>query len=67
MPAPMRTGMRMVVMRKALVRTRSRYSRFAMSQTLCIDFASYGFDKYLFKRRLHDFEAGDARLRDGVG
>ena len=54
-------------MRKALVRTRSRYSRFAMSQTLCIDFASYGFDEDLFERGLHDLEAGDARFGDGLG
>ena len=49
------------MMRKLLVRTRSRYSRFAMSQTLCIDFASYGvFDEDLFECGLHDLEAGDA-------
>src|SRR5271157_2730007 len=76
MPPPMRTGMRIVEMRKALVRTRSRYSRFAMSQTLCIDFASgnsflgfrcYFFDKDLFERGLHDFEASDAGTGDGCG
>ena len=39
MPPPMSSGMRMVVMRKALVRMRSRYSRLAMSQTLCMGFA----------------------------
>ncbi len=60
MPPPISTGMRIVEMRKALVRTRSRYSRFAMSQTLCIDFASYGLDEDLFQGWLHDFEAGDA-------
>src|SRR5258708_7462870 len=65
-PPPIRTGMRMVEMRKALVRTRSRYSRFAMSQTLCIDFASYGLDKDLFKSGLHDFEAGDAGLGNSL-
>src|SRR5260370_24235081 len=76
MPPPMSNGMRMVEMRKALVRTRSRYSRFAMSQTLCIDFASvnrfpgfccYFFDKDLFEGGFHDFEAGDAGLGDGLG
>src|SRR5260370_42421618 len=76
MPPPMSNGMRMVEMRKALVRTRSRYSRFAMSQTLCIDFASvnrfpgfccYFFDKDLFEGGFHDFEAGNAGLGDGLG
>src|SRR5258707_208486 len=75
-PPPMSNGMRMVEMRKALVRTRSRYSRFAMSQTLCIDFASgdsfrrfrrHFFDKDLFEGGFHDFEAGDAGLGDGLG
>ncbi len=60
--------MRTVITMKALVRMRSRYSRFAMSQTLCIGFASYGFDEDLFKGGLHDFEAGDAGAAgDGVG
>ena len=36
----MKSGMRMVAMRKALVRMRSRYSRFAMSQMLCMNFFS---------------------------
>ena len=36
MPPPISTGIRTVEMMKALVRTRSRYSRLAMSQTLCM-------------------------------
>ena len=67
MPPPISTGMRMVEMRKALVRTRSRYSRFAMSQTLCIDFASYGLNENLFQGWFHHFEASDAGFRDGFG
>src|SRR3981189_202314 len=56
----MRSGMRMVMMRKLFARMRSRYSRFATSQTLCIDIFSYGFDEDLLEGGLHDFEAGDA-------
>src|ERR1700760_1755738 len=56
----MSTGIRMVMTRKLLARTRSRYSRFAMSQTLCIGFASYGFNKDLFERGFHNLEPGDA-------
>src|SRR5690242_13109698 len=67
MPPPMSRGMRMVEKRKALVRTRSRYSRFAMSQILRIDFASDLFDKYLFQRGLHHLEAADAGFGDGRG
>src|SRR5947209_8448094 len=66
MPPPISSGMRRVEMRNALVRTRSRYSRFAMSQTLCIDAVSYGFDKDLFEGGFHEFEAGDACSRDGL-
>src|SRR5580700_6804016 len=47
---------------------RSRYSRFAISQTLSIDVVSYGLDEDLFKSGLHDFEAGDAGAAlDGGG
>src|ERR1700727_2785836 len=56
----MRSGMRMVIRRKLFARMRSRYSRFAMSQTLCIDIFSYSFDEDLFKRGFHDFEADDS-------
>src|SRR5580698_10633891 len=66
-PPPMSVGMRMVAMMKALVRMRSRYSRFAISQILCIDFAPDYFDKDVFQARLHDLEAGDARLCCGSG
>src|SRR5580704_13940865 len=67
MPPPISRGMRIVEMRKALVRTRSRYSRFAMSQTLCIDFASYGLNENLFQGWFHHFEASDAGFCDGFG
>src|SRR5438309_9247550 len=64
----MRTGMRMVMMRKLFARMRSRYSRFATSQTLSIDIFSYGFDEDLLEGGLHDFEAGDASAAlDGGG
>src|SRR3982074_857715 len=64
----MRSGMRMVMMRKLFARMRSRYSRFATSQTLCIDIFSYGFDEDLLEGGLHDFEAGDASAAlDGCG
>src|SRR3981189_1598782 len=64
----MRSGMRMVMMRKLFARMRSRYSRFATSQTLCIDVFSYGFDEDLLEGGLHDFEAGDASATlDGGG
>src|SRR5579871_5652520 len=66
-PPPINSGMRMVERRKARVRTRSRYSRFAMSQTLCIDFASYGLDEDLFQGWFHHFEASDAGFGDGLG
>jgi hypothetical protein len=52
--------MRMVMRRKLFARMRSRYSRFATSQTLSIDIFSYGFDEDLLEGGLHDFEAGDA-------
>src|ERR1700733_12654830 len=72
----MKSGIRIVAMRNALVRMRSRYSRLAMSQMLCIDFLSgldgsvalgYFFDEDLFEGRLHHFEAGDAGGRDCCG
>src|SRR5438270_4561427 len=56
----MRSGMRTVMMRKLFALMRSRYSRFATSQMLCIDIFSYGFDEDLLEGGLHDFEAGDA-------
>src|ERR1700761_7038624 len=64
----MRSGMRMVMMRKLFARMRSRYSRFATSQTLCIDIFSYGFDEDLLESGLHHFEAGDSGAAlDGGG
>src|SRR5205823_2124710 len=64
----MRIGMRMVMMRKLFARMRSRYSRFATSQTLSIDIFSYGFDEDLLEGGFHDFEAGDASAAlDGGG
>src|SRR5258708_38406051 len=64
----MRSGMRMVMRRKLFARMRSRYSRFATSQTLSIDIFSYGFDEDLLEGWLHDFEAGDAGAAlDGGG
>src|SRR5258706_6436389 len=56
----MRIGMRTVMRRKLFARMRSRYSRFATSQTLSIDIFSYGFDEDLFESGLHGLEAGDA-------
>src|SRR5438045_3226740 len=67
MPPPIRMGIMRVEMRKALVRTRSRYSRFAISQTLRIDLISYGFNKDLFESGFLYFEASDARSCDGFG
>src|ERR1700721_3601192 len=76
MPPPMRVGVRMVAMMKALVRMRSRYSRFAMSQMLCINFAPvihlpvlccHFFNEYVFEGGLHDFEASDTGPGDGGG
>src|SRR5260370_13228639 len=64
----MRSGMRIVMMRKLFARMRSRYSRFATSQTLSIDIFSYGFDEDLLEGGLHHFEAGDASAAlDGGG
>src|ERR1700744_2708777 len=66
-----------VAMRKLLARTRSRYSRFAISQTLCIDSASClciaeacadVFDEDLFQCGFHDFKAVDVSTAcDGLG
>src|SRR5580698_1064543 len=66
-----------VAMRKLLERIRSRYSRFAISQTLCIDSASCFciaeacadvFDEDLFQRGFHDFKAVDvSTARDSLG
>src|SRR5260370_14571272 len=56
----MRSGMRIVMMRKLFARMRSRYSRFATSQMLSIDIFTYGFDEDLLEGGLHHFEAGDA-------
>src|SRR5215472_905185 len=64
-PPPISSGIRSVEIRKALVRTRSRYSRFAMSQTLCIDPVSYRLNKDLFECRLHDLKSCNPRLANG--
>src|SRR6187402_2711817 len=53
--------MRTVAMAKALVRTRSRYSRLAMRSRLRIDIASYGRDEDIFDGGFHDFEALNTR------
>src|ERR1700727_1565157 len=66
-PPPISSGIRIVEMRKALVRTRSRYSRFAMSHTLCIDFISYSLNKNLFQRWLHHLKTGDAGFGNSIG
>src|SRR5262245_41682847 len=73
MPPTMSTGIMMVETRKALVRTRSRYSRLAMSQMLRIDlfsgefsgFRCYLFDEDLFERWLGHFKPGDMCFGDG--
>src|SRR5271170_7264480 len=57
-------GMSTVVILKALPRTCSRYSRFAISQMLCISAASHGLNEYLFERRLDQFELVNARHAD---
>src|SRR5277367_6183891 len=59
-------GIRIVVILNALPRTCSRYSRFAISQILCIGLASHGLNEYLFQRRLDQLELIDARLADGL-
>src|SRR5215469_3680623 len=65
MPSPnINAGNRMVVTRKALVRTLSRYSRRAISQILRIAL-SYRFNEDFFERRLHQLEAIDAHARHG--
>src|SRR5271154_6768180 len=56
---PMRIGMRIVMIRKLLAWMRSRYSRFAMSHTLRIGFASYGFDEDLFEGGFHHLKVVD--------
>src|SRR5581483_3260822 len=75
--AAMKHGMRTVARMKPLVRTRSMYSRLAMSQILCMDLASgfgelgsslHGGDEDLFERGLNDFETSDVgAARDGFG
>src|ERR1700761_2387970 len=66
--AAIRHGMSTVARMKPRVRTRSIYSRLAMSQMLCMDLASgfdelgcalYGGDENLFERGLDDLEACD--------
>jgi hypothetical protein len=73
---PMRTGMSTVETMKALVVTRSRYSRRAMSQTLCMDDVSGWilgglvgdrFDEDLFEGGGGELEAGDTGVSDGGG
>src|SRR5215475_5170843 len=50
------TGMRMVVILKALPRTCSRYSRLAMRRMSRIDCFSYSLDEDFFEGRLDEFE-----------
>src|SRR5271165_2307335 len=57
-------GIRTVVILKALPRTCSRYSRFAISQMLCIGASSNRLNEDLFERWLDQFEFVDARLAD---
>src|SRR5580658_2883139 len=75
--AAMKHGMRTVARMKPRVRTRSMYSRLAMSQMLCMDLAS-GFgelgcslhrgDEDLFERGLDDLEASDVgAASDSIG
>src|SRR5580658_4287669 len=76
MRAAIRHGMSTVARMKPRVRTRSMYSRFAMSQTLCMDFASgldelgcslHRGDEDLFERGLDDLEASNVcTARDGL-
>src|SRR5215469_8871912 len=54
------TGTRMVMIRKVLLRTRSKYSRRAMRKMLCIRLA-YRFDEDFFERGFHQFELADSR------
>src|SRR5207253_10022534 len=59
-------GVSSVKMMNALVRTRSRYSRFVISQMFLRDALRIGFahhfNKYLFERRFHQFELIHARF-----
>src|SRR6185437_7099253 len=67
-PPIINSGKRIVKKRKAFVRMRSRYSRFAISQTLCIDLASNFFYEYLFERRFLNLEAVDTGAAlDSIG
>src|SRR5215471_1191214 len=56
-----KAGIRSVMTIKDLVRTRSRYSRRAISMMLCIRFSDY-LDEDLFQRGLHQFKLVDSRM-----
>ena len=58
-------GMSTVLMRKALLRIRSRYSRRAISNASCIDFLPYRLDENLFQRRLHQIKSINPRVLFG--
>src|SRR6266404_9816519 len=53
-------GIRNVIMTNERERTRSRYSRLAMIQMLCIGFA-HRIDKNFFQGRFHQLKFVDAR------
>src|ERR1700722_11246357 len=64
-PPPISSGIKIVAIKNPLVLIRSVYSRFAISQTLCIDDTSsflvtktraHAFNKDLFQRRLLHIE-----------
>src|ERR1039458_5410944 len=55
-----KAGISSVKRMNVLDRMRSRYSRWTMSQTLCI--FSYNVDENLFQRRFQKLKPGDARL-----
>src|SRR5690348_16163933 len=62
--AVMIAGASNVSTRKIRVRTRSRYSRFRMTQVLRIGL-SYDVDEDFFQRRFHDFEPIEPRMGRG--
>jgi hypothetical protein len=54
-----------VLMRKALLRIRSRYSRRAISNASRIHFLPYRLDENLFQRRLYQLKAVNLRVLFG--
>src|ERR1035441_1828192 len=63
LPPAIKAGISSVKRRNVLERMRSRYSRWTMSQTLCI-FPDH-VDKNLFQRRFEQLKTGDARAVGG--